>query len=223
MVTVGIARDGEVLATESVADRMAHAEQLTPLIAACVESAGVRLADLEQIVVGLGPGPFTGLRVGIVSAQVLAAVPRLRPARRLQPGRAGGPVRAASRRDFVVATDARRREVYWARYGPDGGPDRRAPGVDAPDALPDLPVVGPAADLYADRLRAVPGPRVLDPGVLALAGPGLPDAGHEPLYLRRPDATESVRRKSVLHYAGGTAMTAVDPQSRDQHPRRASR
>ena len=53
---------------------MAHVEKLTPLIAACVESAGVRLADLEQIVVGLGPGPFTGLRVGIVSAQVLASV-----------------------------------------------------------------------------------------------------------------------------------------------------
>ena len=104
--------------------------------------------------------------------------------------------------DFVVATDARRHEVYWARYGPDGVRIGE-PQVSAPDALPDLPVVGPAADLYADRLRAVPGPRVLDPGILALVGPRLPDAGHEPLYLRRPDATESVRRKSVLHFGGG--------------------
>jgi len=104
--------------------------------------------------------------------------------------------------DFVVATDARRHEVYWARYGPDAIRIGQ-PQVSAPEAVPDLPVVGPAADLYADRLRAVPGPRVLDPGILALAGPGLPDAGHEPLYLRRPDATESVRRKSVLHYGGG--------------------
>ena len=99
-----------------------------------------------------------------------------------------------------MATDARRHEVYWAAYGPDGGQDRRTPGVGARTTLPACPSIGPAADLYADRLRAVPGPRVLDPGVLALAGPGLPDAGHEPLYLRRPDATESVRRKTVLHY-----------------------
>ena len=104
--------------------------------------------------------------------------------------------------DFVVATDARRHEVYWARYGPDGVRIGE-PQVSMPEALPELPVVGPAADLYPDRLWAVPGPRVLDPGILALTGPGLPDAGHEPLYLRRPDATESVRRKSVLHYGGG--------------------
>jgi tRNA threonylcarbamoyl adenosine modification protein YeaZ len=201
VVAVGIARDGEILATDIVADRMAHVEKLTPLIAASVESAGVRFADLEQIVVGLGPGPFTGLRVGIVSAQVLASVLGC-PLH----GVCSLDVLAAQHgqqaTDFVVASDARRREVYWARYGPDG--DRIGePQVSAPDALPDLPVIGPAADLYPDQLRAVPGPRTLDPGVLALAGPALPDAGHEPLYLRRPDATESVRRKSVLHYGGG--------------------
>jgi tRNA threonylcarbamoyl adenosine modification protein YeaZ len=201
VVNVGIARDGEIVATESVADRLAHVERLTPLIAGCVESAGVRLADLGQIVVGLGPGPFTGLRVGIVSAQVLAAVLG-RPLH----GVCSLDVLAAQHgrqtMDFVVATDARRHEVYWARYGPDAIRIGQ-PQVSAPEALPDLPVVGPAADLYADRLRAVPGPRVLDPGILALVGPGLPDAGHEPLYLRRQDATESVRRKSVLHYGGG--------------------
>lgn len=200
VVNVGIARDGKILATAFVADRMAHVEKLTPLIAACVESAGVRFADLDQIVVGLGPGPFTGLRVGIVSAQVLAAV--LGSALH---GVCSLDVLAAQHepqgREFVVATDARRHEVYWARYGPDG---RRIgqPQVSAPHTLPDLPVVGPAADLHADRLRAVPGPRVLDPGILALVGPSLPDAGHEPLYLRRPDATESIRRKSVLHFGG---------------------
>jgi tRNA threonylcarbamoyl adenosine modification protein YeaZ len=201
VVNVGIARDGDVLASEFVADRLAHVEKLTPLVAACVRSAGVRLADLEQIVVGLGPGPFTGLRVGIVSAQVLASVLGC-PLH----GVCSLDVIAAQHKgggtDFVVATDARRHEVYWARYGPDAG-RIGDPQVSAPDALPALPVVGPAADLYPDRLRAVPGPRLLDPGILALIGPSLPAAGHEPLYLRRPDATESVRRKSVLHYAGG--------------------
>ena len=201
VVAVGIARDGEILATDIIADRMAHAEKLTPLIAASVESAGVRLADLEQIVIGLGPGPFTGLRVGIVSAQVLASVLGC-----ALHGVCSLDVLATQYgpqpTDFVVATDARRHELYWARYGPDAVRVGE-PQVSTPDALPDLPVVGPGADLYADRVRAVPGPRVLDPGILALAGPSLPDAGHEPLYLRRPDATESVRRKSVLHYAGG--------------------
>ncbi len=74
VVQVGVAREGEVLARRTVDDRMAHVEQLTPLIAEAVAEAGVALPDLGSIVVGLGPGPFTGLRVGIVSAQVLAAV-----------------------------------------------------------------------------------------------------------------------------------------------------
>jgi hypothetical protein len=59
-----------------------------------------------------------------------------------------------------------------------------------------------AADLYSDQLNAVPGPRAMDPGVLATRGVRLPDAGHEPLYLRHPDATELTRPKSVLHYQG---------------------
>jgi hypothetical protein len=52
--------------------------------------------------------------------------------------------------------------------------------------------------MYPDQLMVAPGPRVLEPRVLATAGPGLPDAGSSPLYLRRPDATEPTRRKSVL-------------------------
>ena len=96
-----------------------------------------------------------------------------------------------------MATDARRREVYWAAYAADG---RRqgAPQVGPPLEVPRRPTIGPAAAVYPDQLMAVPGPRVLDPGVLATAGPGLPDAGSAPLYLRRPDATEPTRRKSVL-------------------------
>ena len=65
-----------------------------------------------------------------------------------------------------------------------------------------LPVIGPAADLYGDQLQVVPGPRSMDPGVLATSGATLPDTGHEPLYLRHPDATELTRPKSVLHYQG---------------------
>jgi tRNA A37 threonylcarbamoyladenosine modification protein TsaB len=100
--------------------------------------------------------------------------------------------------EFVVATDARRREVYWARYAPDGT-RLDGPAVDRPDAVPRCPTIGPAVDLYPDQLDGVAGPRSLDPGIMAMRGPPLPDAGREPLYLRRPDATEPSRPKSVLH------------------------
>jgi tRNA threonylcarbamoyl adenosine modification protein YeaZ len=197
-VNVGLACGDQVLARVTVADRRAHVERLTPAIWECLSQAGVRLGELGQIVVGLGPGPFTGLRVGVVTAQLLATV-------------VGVPLRGVCSLDvlaaqfaeqsppgeFVAATDARRREVYWAGYAADG---RRTagPAVSAPADVPRNPVVGPAAELYPDQLLTAPGPRVLDPGTLAVRGPGLPDAGREPLYLRRPDAAEPTRRKSVL-------------------------
>ena len=199
MVNVGLARGTQVLAVATVADRMAHAEQLIPLVADTLARAGVRVADLDQIVVGLGPGPFTGLRVGVVTAQVLAAVAGV-PLHGVcsldvvaAEYAAGGPTG-----DFVVATDARRREVYWAGYAADGT-RLSGPAVDRPDAVPRQPTVGPAGELYPDQLAVVPGPRRLDPAMMAVHGPALPDAGREPLYLRRPDATEPSRPKSVLH------------------------
>ena len=200
-VTVGLARDGEVLASERVTDRVAHVEQLVPLVDRCLAAAGAGLRDVAHLVVGLGPGPFTGLRVGIVTAQVLGHV-RGTPVHGVcsldviaLAHAAGGATDGGD--EFVVATDARRREVYWARYAPDGS-RIDGPGVSDPDTVPRLPTVGPAADLYADRLRTVAGPRSLDAGLLAARGLELPSAGSEPLYLRRPDATEPGRRKSVL-------------------------
>lgn len=120
VVNVGLARGTDVLASATVQDRMAHVEQLTPLVRDCLSQAGLRLSEVDQIVVGLGPGPFTGLRVGIVTAQTLAAV----GGQDLQ-GICSLDVLAAQYADqapeeFVVATDARRREVYWAAYAADG-------------------------------------------------------------------------------------------------------
>jgi len=198
VVNVGLARGNLVLAQVTVPDRMAHVEQLMPAVRDCLRQAGVRLADLGQIVVGLGPGPFTGLRVGVVTAQILATVAgvELRGVCSLDVLAAQFAVQAPAD-EFVVATDARRREVYWAEYAPDGQ-RTTGPAVSAPSDVPRRPTVGPAIGLYPDQLLAAPGPRALDPGVLAVRGPGLPDAGREPLYLRRPDATEPSRRKSVL-------------------------
>lgn len=209
-VAVGLARGAEVLQVAGVADRRAHVEQLTPLVQRCLRAAGVTPQDLDQVVVGLGPGPFTGLRVGIVTAQVLASALRL-PWR----GVCSLDVLAAQhvadhgghdqrghdddvpRSPFVVVTDARRREVYWARYDA-AGVRVDGPKVSTPGEVPRLPTVGPGADLYPGELEAVLGPWTLDAGLLAADGLELPDAGREPLYLRRPDAAEPTRRKSVL-------------------------
>jgi len=206
-VTVGVARGHEVLVSDRVTDRMAHVEQLVPLVHRCLAAAGASLADVGHVVVGLGPGPFTGLRVGIVTAQVLAHVQHavLHGVCSLDVVALAHLHTSPPEGEFVVATDARRREVYWARYAADG---RRleGPDVSSPDTVPRLPTVGPAADLYVDRLDVVPGPRTLDAGLLAAHGLDLPSAGTEPLYLRRPDAAEPARRKSVLRLPPGQAV-----------------
>jgi tRNA threonylcarbamoyl adenosine modification protein YeaZ len=178
-VTVVVWRDAVAVAERRLDDSRRHAEALTPLIAAALAEAGVGVAELDEIVVGMGPGPFTGLRVGIVTAETLAAV-------------AGVPVRHVCSLDwvaagqvphdgeFVAAIDARRHEVYWARYAPDG--TRLAgPFVSAPDQVPELPVVCEGASPRTSGRVAT-----------------LPEVGPEPLYLRRPDATVSTTRKPVL-------------------------
>lgn len=205
VVNVGLARGNQVLAQVTIPDRMAHVEQLMPAVRDGLRQAGVRLTDLGQIVVGLGPGPFTGLRVGVVTAQILATVAgvELRGVCSLDVLAAQFAVQAPTD-EFVVATDARRREVYWAEYDPEGH-RMTGPAVSAPSDVPRRPTVGPAVELYPDQLLAAPGPRALDPGVLAVRGPSLPDAGRGPLYLRRPDAAEPSRRKSVLPTAARSA------------------
>ena len=201
VVCVGLAVDGAVVATGTVDDRMAHVEQLTPLIRQVCIDGGIAPTAATDVVVGLGPGPYTGLRVGVVTGRVLADVAGARVhgicsldviAAQYVQDRA-----AAVGTEFVVATDARRKEVYWARYAADGT-RVEGPAVGRPADVPRLPTVGPGADLYPDLLQTVPGPRSLDPATLAQAGPSLAEAGQEPLYLRRPDAAEPGRRKSVL-------------------------
>jgi tRNA threonylcarbamoyl adenosine modification protein YeaZ len=201
VVNVGLARGDQVLATATVADQMAHVEQLMPLVCECVDAAGIRMADLDQLIVGMGPGPFTGLRVGVVTARVLSYALGLALRGVCSLDVLAAQFVQAGEGEFVVATDARRREVYWARYSP-LCVRLGQPSVSRPSDLPPLPVIGPAADLYPDQLQTVPGPRSMDPGVLATSGATLSDAGHEPLYLRHPDATELTRPKSVLHYQG---------------------
>lgn len=207
-ICVGLASDGVVVASERIDDRRGHAEKLMPLVQQTCQAAGITVSQVTEVAVGMGPGPFTGLRVGIVTGHTIASLAHSPlhgvcsldvVARQWlqQPDRPQG--------EFLIASDARRKELYWARYGADG---RRIgePEVSSPDDVPRLPTVGPGADLYADRVDAVPGPRTLDAGLLAAHGLDLPSAGTEPLYLRRPDAAEPARRKSVLRLPPGQAV-----------------
>lgn len=194
-VTAGIVEVGATIVTlaeRTVVDARAHAERLTPNVVAALADSGKTMADLEAVVVGCGPGPFTGLRVGMATAAAYGQA-------------LGIPVHGvctldaiarATRGEVLVITDARRREVYWARYrdgvrvaGPavDAAAEVNADGVQAVAGSPalaasfGLPVIGPEYPTAAELVAAVPdwrqGPEPL-----------------VPLYLRRPDAKTLVER-----------------------------
>lgn len=176
-----------------IPDTRAHNEQLTPTVRALLSDAAVAFTDLDAVVVGCGPGPFTGLRVGMATAAAfgdalgipvhgvcsLDAVARRLPA---------GPA--------LVASDARRREIYWATY--DGGVRTAGPDVVKPAELVlphDVAVVSVPehlAEQLPDALRGVE-KRDLAPDAASLAAVAdltSTPASLVPLYLRRPDAKE---------------------------------
>jgi tRNA threonylcarbamoyl adenosine modification protein YeaZ len=183
--------DVQVLAERAVPSGNRHAELLTPTIREVLAEAGSAMADLQAVVTGLGPGPFTGLRVGIVTAAALADA-------------RGLPVHGVCSLDAIgdgarsVVTDARRKEVHWASYDA-AGRRTAGPGVARPEDAPVAdPVVGDVR--FAERLgRDVTAAEVTTAGLLRAATPllGRPPAPLEPLYLRRPDAVPPAARKAV--------------------------
>lgn len=191
-VTVAL-HDGEDVVADLVSEQaMKHGEQLMPLVERVVREAGLMSRDVTAVAVGVGPGPFTGLRVGLVTARTLAHA--------LEIPVYGAcsldvlAVEAVATRtvdgDFAVATDARRKEVYLATY--DGAGHRtEGPVVVRPaDARTDGPVVGEGAALYGDHFPDARGP--LRPSAAWLARAVAEElvelSDPEPLYLRRPDA-----------------------------------
>ncbi|MGI5951486.1 MAG: tRNA (adenosine(37)-N6)-threonylcarbamoyltransferase complex dimerization subunit type 1 TsaB [Brooklawnia sp.] len=201
--SVGLARAGEPLDCRADGSSRDHVEQLQPMIDELLWSRGITIHDLATIAVSTGPGPFTGMRIGIATARTLGMVAGIEvrgfgslDALALDwfsgPDRPDGPV--------VVCTDARRKELYWATYDADGL-RIDGPRVTSPDQLPPLPVAGPAAGLYSEVLgdRAVAAvAEYVDTALVASRLAELPDTGLEPQYLRKPDAVEPRTRKSAL-------------------------
>ena len=201
--------DGErVLAESTVVDARRHGELLVPAVDRVMATAGRTLADLTGIVVGVGPGPYTGLRVGLVTAAAFGDALDI-PVHGVctLDGLAWAAGEAGLEGPFTVATDARRKEVYWARYD---GPAQRAtePAVDRPAALTEevttLPSVGAGAALYPDVFTDHrPDPAHQSAGALAALAvrrlaAGEPFAPALPMYLRRPDAQVPAGYKAVL-------------------------
>jgi tRNA threonylcarbamoyladenosine biosynthesis protein TsaB len=204
-VTVALHDGTRVIAEESAVDARRHGELLAAAIAQVLRTGGATRGDLTHVAVGTGPGPYTGLRAGLVTAGVLASALAV-PADgicTLDVIAAGVPaVRGTGAGDYLVATDARRRELYWARY--DGNGQRRhGPFVGKPADLPaGLPVAGTGPVLYPELTAEPLSPQYPSAGELAgmaaarvLAGQ--PPRPPDPLYLRRPDAREPGPLKRV--------------------------
>jgi tRNA threonylcarbamoyladenosine biosynthesis protein TsaB len=202
-VTVALHDGSAVIAEVSAIDPRRHGEVLAAFIDQALHKAGAGRGDLTAVAVGVGPGPYTGLRAGVVTARVLGSALQVRTdgicsldviAAQAAPGAGGA--------DFLVATDARRREVYWARYSAHG--QRVAgPSVSRPaDLRADLPVAGEGAVLYPELTSRPLAPPYPSAGQLACIAvgrisAGLPPGLAEPLYLRRPDVREPGKPKRV--------------------------
>ena len=206
-VTAAVHDGVRLLAEVTEPGAQAHGELLAPVVQRALADAGVEPRDLEGIVVGTGPGPFTGLRVGLVTARVMAEALGI-PAYGVCSldaiaAQAVGEERVAT--SFAVATDARRKEVYLATYDATGartsGPDVVRPG-DVDRMLAAGPVVGEGAWLYPDVFDDPREPGYVSAAWLAAYAVARIAAGEElggttPLYLRRPDAVENAARKRV--------------------------
>lgn len=217
----------QILARWETQDTRSHAEVLTPAVEQVMAGAGVTAQELNGVLVGTGPGPFTGLRAGLATARTLGFAWGLPVHGMCSLDAVANDVAALPDferpTEFVVATDARRREVYSAVYRTerDGGEAIRAVLVSGPSVgpaaeLPDLPAYGRGAGLYAQDLpqavlMPVPGavqenaPTEWQPNAasLGLAAAGVVNSGGQlstetsPLYLRESDAKVPGPRKKA--------------------------
>lgn len=212
-VQLGVAlggAEGVIASLHSTRERR-HAETLAPVIDFLCWQARVDLDEIDVVAVDVGPGLFTGLRVGLATAKAIAHARRIPMVGVSSLDLVAFPARITDR--LVVATiDARRGEVYYASYRGVGSEMRRItePRVDPPGVVADqlralsgdCLVVGDGAHRYGDVFREVgrveiagKGFRYPDAGALvematakALSQDLVPEPMIKPLYLRAPDA-----------------------------------
>ena len=220
-VCVGLARDGEPIFGETTGDSRSHVELLMSTVKSVMKTTKTRRSDLTGIAVGMGPGPYTGLRVGVVAAQMLSVALKIPVYHRCSLDVLGvGWALTYPQGPYIACTDARRKELYWAMYDHHG---RRIEGpyVSTSENIPDVSCIGPGvlaphAHVKVDPFLTIklgvridpfePRPRPedvsdilgIDASLLAAYVHELPDVGPEPLYLRHADADEPGKAKSVL-------------------------
>jgi tRNA threonylcarbamoyl adenosine modification protein YeaZ len=197
-VTVAL-HDGErVVSTYSSTEAMRHGEMLAPGVAAVLADAGAISSDVTAIAVGVGPGPFTGLRVGLVTARTMAHALGIPVYGVCTLDVLAAEAQDAGLSDFTVATDARRKEVYLAGYDAGGRVD--GPRVARPaDVATDQAVVGRGAVLYPEAFPNPAAPEHPSAAVLCdvVVRERFELLDPEPLYLRRPDAAAPAAPKRV--------------------------
>ena len=164
MTIVGIIEDGAVLFEEAHEGATDHGRALSELVAKALKVS----KPPHQVVVGMGPGPFTGLRVGIAFAQTFALardIPVI--------GVCSLDGIKVDQSEYTVAIDARRKEIYWASYK-DGA------RVDGPTVSKPAEVENFIIDVFPDMSKLVE----------------LSNSQNvtEPMYLRRPDAVPTAER-----------------------------
>jgi tRNA threonylcarbamoyl adenosine modification protein YeaZ len=191
-VTAGVVTDGALLAERVSLDARAHAERITPNVLAALAEAGRSMADLDAVVVGCGPGPFTGLRVGMATASAYGHALGIPVYGVCSLDAIGGQTSG----EALVVTDARRREIYWARYR--DGVRIDGPAVSAPADVDPGPAESVAGSPDHAALFGLPCVEPRYPNsvglVAAVTDWSQAPAALVPLYLRRPDATTLAER-----------------------------
>ncbi len=206
-VTVAVHDGARVLAETTTVSARRHGELLAPSIAGVLAEAGSGLDAVTDVAVGTGPGPYTGLRVGVMTARALGAalgvpVHGVCTLDAIAYAVVSGDGSCPPREPFLVATDARRKEVYWAEYSA-AGTRLSGPGVSRPAQLPEgRRAAGQGAWLYPESFSGLLEPH--HPTAAALASlavrnlaDGTPLTAAQPLYLRLPDARIPGPRKAV--------------------------